>query len=107
MWPRLFAGYVYGTPRNHVILDSPRVRVIRRPTGHPRSPVAGEYRNAGHGQARMGLVTGHVFVVPGTLQHFAYDDVLISTDYSPGVGRKWWPVLGWDDETGAVENGHL
>ncbi len=47
-------------------------------------------------------MNGHVFVVPGTLEHLQYDDVLLSTDYGGGLGRPFWPVLGWDEETGAA-----
>ena len=47
-------------------------------------------------------MTGHVFVVPGTLDHLLYDDVLLSTDYGGGVGRPFWPVLGWDEKTGVA-----
>ncbi|MGY1810170.1 SIR2 family protein [Blastococcus sp. SYSU D00669] len=49
-------------------------------------------------------MTGHVFVVPGNLQSLRADDVLVSTDYAPGIGRKWWPVLGWDEREGAVRS---
>ncbi|MGY1690364.1 SIR2 family protein [Geodermatophilus sp. SYSU D01105] len=52
-------------------------------------------------------MTGHVFVVPGTLQSLTYDDVLISTDFGGGVGRKWWPVFGWSDEEGAAKHRSL
>ncbi|SMO88787.1 SIR2-like domain-containing protein [Geodermatophilus aquaeductus] len=50
----------------------------------------------------MPFVNGHVFVVPGTLEHLKYDDVLLSTDYGGGVGRPFWPVFGWDEDTGAA-----
>jgi hypothetical protein len=55
----------------------------------------------------MPRVTGHVFVVPGNLQSLQADDFLISTDYGDGVGRHWWPVLGWDDRVGAVRSRSL
>ena len=49
----------------------------------------------------MRSVTGHVFVVPGTLQSLTYDDVLVSTDFSSGVGSHFWGVFGWSEDEGA------
>ncbi|MGY1771953.1 SIR2 family protein [Blastococcus sp. SYSU D00813] len=52
-------------------------------------------------------MTGHVFVVPGTLQSLVYDDVLISTDYHGGVGAHFWPVFGWTEAEGAARHRQL
>lgn len=44
-------------------------------------------------------MTGHVFVVPGTLDHLACDDLVVSTDDrgAAGVNKKWRTALRWDD----------
>ncbi|MGY1640849.1 SIR2 family NAD-dependent protein deacylase [Geodermatophilus sp. SYSU D00703] len=52
-------------------------------------------------------MAAHVFVVPGTLQSLAYDDVLLSTDFGGGVGSHFWPVFGWSEEAGAEKQQSL
>jgi hypothetical protein len=43
-------------------------------------------------------VTGHVFVVPGSLDALDCDDVVVPTDALVRVRRIWDRVLGWSDD---------
>src|SRR5689334_20128602 len=53
----------------------------------------------------MRRVTGHVFVVRGTLQNLVSDDVLVSSDHRAGngIGPHFWPVFGWSKDEGATK----
>jgi hypothetical protein len=53
----------------------------------------------------MRRVTGHVFVVRGTLQGLVSDDVLVSSDSraGAGIGPHFWPAFGWSQEEGAAK----
>jgi hypothetical protein len=57
----------------------------------------------------MPTVTGHVFVVPGTLQALLCDDILISSDFRAGngIGPHFWSVFGWTHDEGPAQRQSL
>jgi hypothetical protein len=70
----------HGTVTDGVRKGSPRLVVRRRLRRH---------------DARM---TGHVFVVPGSLELLDCDDVVVPTDHAVDVTDLWDGVLEWTDD---------